>query len=487
MGSSVWPKQGLSKEQVFAKLEEHRKDDLAWRSGRLFAYVYDGGPEIEEVAKKAFTAFMSENGLDPTAFPSLLRFENEIIAMAREHLHGGDEVVGAFTSGGTESIILAVKAARDFARATRGITTPEMVIPITAHAAFHKAAHYLGVKAITTAIDPVTYRADVAAMREAITPNTVLLVGSASGYAHGVVDPIEDIAALAQERGLLCHVDGCIGGFLLPYFARLGAKVPLFDFRVPGVTSMSMDFHKYALCPKGASCVLYRSDDVRRAQFFTCASWTGYTMINTTIQSSKSGGPLAAAWAVMNHVGDEGYLKIAAGLLEAKNQIVAAIRETPGLEVMGDPEMCLIAFRSEEAPPFPLADAMKARGWHVQPQLAYGPSRENLHLTINPSNVKHTAAFIEALRSATQEVKGTRSAYAEAETFARAFAEKLTGPDAFAMLPTLVASLGVGEGGKMPEKMADVNALMNAVPRDIQERLLAYFVSSMFTPAKREP
>jgi len=476
------PAQGWSKDRVFSELEEHRRGDLAWRTGRAYAYVYDGGAEIEEVAKKAFTAFLSENGLDPTAFPSLLRFENDLMAMARAHLHGDPEVMGTFTSGGTESIILAVKSARDHARATRGVTEPEMVVPITAHAAFHKAGKYLGVKLVATDIDPATYGADVDKMAGAITGNTVLLVGSASGYAHGVVDPIREIAALAAERGLLCHVDGCIGGFLLPYFARLGAKIPDFDFRVPGVTSISMDFHKYALTPKGASCVLYRSDELRRAQYFACASWTGYTMVNASMQSSKSGGPLAAAWAVMHHVGDDGYMKIAKDLLLAKQTLVEGIRAIPGLEVMGEPDMCLIGFTSKEVPVFPLADAMKARGWLVQPQLAYGSSRENLHLSVQPSNVRWTAEFLADLASATAEVRKGSASYKDTLTFARTFADKLTGPDALAMLPALIQSLGVGEGGKMPEKMAEVNAILNAMPRNIQEELLTRFVSMLFTP-----
>jgi len=477
------PRKGWEKEKVFAALEEHRKDDLSWRSGRAFAYIYDGGPEIDEVAKRAFVAYLSENGLDPTAFRSLLRFENELIEMARDHLSGDANVTGTFTSGGTESIILAVKAARDFAKATRGVEHAEIIVPITAHAAFHKAGHYLGVKVVTTTVEPKTYRADVAAMADAITPNTVLLVGSASGYAHGVVDPIREIAALADSRGLLCHVDGCIGGFLLPYFARLGRTVPDFDFRVPGVTSISMDFHKYALTPKGASCVLYRSDDVRRAQFFVCSSWAGYTMINPAIQSSKSGGPLAAAWAVLHHVGDDGYMAIAKGLLEARDALTKGIRDIPGLDVMGDPEMALIAFSSDEVPVFVLADAMKARGWHVQPQLAYGPSKENLHLTINPSNVRWTQEFLKDLREAVADVRKSAGEFEGTLAFAKMFADKLTGPDAAGMLPTLTASLGLSGEGKMPDKMAEINAILNALPRPLQEQLLVHFVSMLFTPA----
>lgn len=481
------PARGWQKDEVLAALEDKRRDDLAWRGGRAFAYVYDGGPAVEELAKKAFVAFMSENGLDPTAFPSLLRFENDLVGMARAHLGGDDEVRGSFTSGGTESILCAVKAARDHARKTRGIARPEMIVPVTAHAAFHKAGHYFGVRVVTTPIDPETMRADVAAMRAAVTPDTILLVASASGYAHGVVDPVRAIAALAAERGLLCHVDGCIGGFVLPYFARFDASVPDFDFRVPGVTSMSMDFHKYALTPKGASVVLYRSAELWRAQFFACASWTGYTMVNSTVQSTKSGGPLAAAWAVLHHVGDDGYERIMRGLYDAKEAIVAGIRAIPGLYVLGAPEMCLVGFASRELSVFRLADAMHTRGWHVQPQLAYGGSPENLHITIQPSNVPHVASFLADLRAAVAEVRAAPAGDAGAAEMARALATELSGPGGEAMLPTLLDGLGIGSSGKLPARMADVNTLLNALPRDVQERLLVHVVGRLFTPPRSEP
>lgn len=476
------PAHGLPKEQVFAALEDIRKNDVPWRTGRAFAYVYDGGKEVEEVAKRAFNAFMTENGLDPTAFPSLLRFENDLVAMARAHLSGGPEVVGSFTSGGTESIILAVKTARDWARKTRGATDVEIIVPVTAHAAFHKAGAYLGVKVVTTPIDPVTMRADVAAMKAAINERTAMLVGSASGYAHGVVDPIAEIAGLAKERGILCHVDGCIGGFVLPYFKRFGADVPAFDFSVPGVTSMSMDLHKYALTPKGASVVLYANDDLRRHQFFACASWTGYTMVNTTIQSTKSGGPLAAAWAVMSFLGDEGYVKIMRGLYDAKNAIEAGIRAIPGLYVMGKPEMTLIGFTSDEIPIFPIADEMKKRGWLIQPQLAYGGSKENLHVTIQPSNVPHAEAFLSDLRASVEAVRKKGAPDGDAIAMARALAERLSGPEGEAMLPGLLDAMGIGSSGTVPAEMADTNALMNLLPRPVQERLLVHVVSRLFTP-----
>lgn len=479
------PALGMSKQAVADALDQMKKDDLAWRSGRAFAYVYDGGREVEEVGKQAYMAFLTENGLDPTVFPSLLRLENDLVAMARAHLGGDDEVVGNFTSGGTESIMLAVKTARDASIARRPALASEVcevVLPTTAHAAFFKSAHYLGVKAVPIPVGD-DYRADVAAMRAAINDRTILLVGSASSYAHGTVDPIGALSELALEKKLLLHVDGCIGGFLLPYFKKLGASVPDFDFRLPGVTSMSMDWHKYALCPKGASVVLYRNKDLRRHQIYACSSWAGYTMVNNTIQSSKSGGPMAAAWAVLHHVGEEGYLRFARGLLDARDRILAGLAAIADLRVLGSPEMSLIAFTARDPSKlsvFALADAMKARGWYVQPQLAFQNSPANLHLSLQPSNLPWTEPFLADLAAAVNDTRGV--SLAEVEQMAAGLAQQLDPSTAADMLPQLLAMAGLTGGGKMPEKMADVNTLLNALPRPLQEKLLVEFVNQMFTP-----
>jgi glutamate/tyrosine decarboxylase-like PLP-dependent enzyme len=290
------PEQGWSRERVFAQLESYRDGDMPWRDGRTWAYIYDPGREAEQVIKDAFSSYLTENGLDPTVFPSSLRMENEVVAMAAAHLSGDEHVVGSFTSGGTESILLAVKAARDWAREHRPeIAEPEILLPETAHAAFQKAAYYLGLKPVLVPVDATSFRADPDAIRNAITPSTILVVGSAISYAHGVVDPIRELGQIALERELLLHVDGCMGAFLLPYFRRLGAKLPDFDFGVPGVTSISMDLHKYAFAAKGASTILYRSKALRKYQMYACSNWTGYTVINPTVQSTKSAGPIAAA------------------------------------------------------------------------------------------------------------------------------------------------------------------------------------------------
>jgi glutamate/tyrosine decarboxylase-like PLP-dependent enzyme len=473
------PRRGRSKQEVLAQLEAFREHDMPWREGRTWAYVYDPGPAAEEVIKTAFTMYLSENGLDPTVFPSVLRLENEVVAMAAAHLGGDENVAGNFTSGGTESILLAVKAARDHARATRPqIRAPEMILPATAHAAFQKAGHYLCVKPVIVPVDPRTFKADAGRMREAITSETILLVGSAVSYAHGVVDPIAEIGRLAEEKSLLFHVDACMGGFLLPYFRRLGAPVPAFDFSVPGVTSMSMDLHKYAFAAKGASTVLYRNKELRKHQMYACSNWTGYTLVNPTVQSTRSAGPVAAAWAVLNFIGDDGYLDIARQVLDATRRIADAIERMEDLRLLGRPEMNLLAFTSDTVSVFHVIDEMKQRGWYIQPQLAYGDSKENIHLSINPASVRWVDALIADLGACVEKAKGMQSgrlAVQVREAFGSIDAAALEG-DAFA---GLLGMAGVN-GSDLPERMAEINEMLNALPVALREKLLVEYLNELF-------
>ena len=473
------PQKGIPKEELLAKLETYRADDVDWRSGRTWAYVYDPGKEAEDVIKRAYMMYLTENALDPTAFPSALRLENELVAMARSHLHGDEAVVGNFTSGGTESIMLAVKTARDYARARHPqITAPEIVLPLTAHAAFQKAAHYLGLTPVLVPVDPTSFKADVAATHRALTPNTILLVGSAVSYAHGVVDPIRELGQLALEHDLLLHVDACMGGFLLPYFQRLGAAVPDFDFQVPGVTSISMDLHKYAFAAKGASIVLYRDKELRKYQIYTCARWTGYTIVNPTVQSTKSAGPLAAAWAVLHFIGDEGYLMIARQVLDATRRIAEGIERIEGLRLLGRPEMNLVAFTSDTVSVFHVADEMKARGWYVQPQLDFGGSKENLHLSVNPASVKWVDALLADLRLCVEKAKGLRSG-----NLAAALREWSATLDPNAVSPETMSQM-LGMAGirdlALPERMAEINEILNTLPAELREGLLTEFVNALF-------
>lgn len=473
------PEKGLGTDALFERLEGYRADDMPWRNGRTWAYVYDPGEEAEAVVKRAYASYLTENALDPTVFPSALRLEREVVSMAAAHLGGDERVVGNFTSGGTESIMLAVKAARDWARETRPeIGTPEMVLPETGHAAFQKAAHYLGVRCVGTPVDPRSFKADVAAMREAIGENTVLLVGSAVSYAHGVVDPIGEIGALARERGLLFHVDACMGGFLLPYFRRLGDPVPDFAFEVPGVTSVSMDLHKYAFAAKGASTILYRSAELRRSQIYACSNWTGYAVVNPTVQSAKSAGPLAAAWAVLHHFGEEGYLEIARTVRDATRRIVEGVEAVPGLRVLGRPEMNLVAFTSDEVSVFHVVDEMKVRGWYVQPQLAFGPSPENIHLSVNPKSVVWVEELLRDLGACVERAREIPRGEL-AEKVKASFAHR----DPASLTPeTLAGLLGMAgvEGEGLPERMAEINEILNALPVSVRERLLVEYLNQLF-------
>lgn len=384
--------QGMSHQDVLAKMRELRADDANWKEGRTWSLVYNAGEDIRRLLADAYTEFMSENGLSPLAFPSLRTFESEVLAIAAE-LFQGETAAGTMTSGGTESILMAVKTARDFARAEKGITAPEMVLPASVHPAFQKAAHYFDVKPVNVPI-AADFRADVEAMRAAVGPNTVLVVGSAPAYPHGVVDPITELAAMAQEKGVLFHVDACLGGFLLPFARKLGHDVPPFDFTVPGVTSLSADLHKYGYAAKGASLVLYRTPELRRYQFFTYADWCGGIYASPSMAGTRPGGAIAAAWAILKYLGEDGYLKLAGTVLDTARTLREGIAAVPGLKLLGEPKLSVFAFSSDSLDVYALGDAMEARGWKLDRQM--GPPA--LHLMVTPAHAKVAEPFLADLR-----------------------------------------------------------------------------------------
>ena len=473
------PAKGSSHAAVMAALDSFGTDDLPWREGGTFAYVYEAGRDVEALVKDAYMRYLTENALDPTVYPSLLRFENEVVAMAINHLRGDENCVGNFTSGGTESCLLAVKTARDYARKERGIAEPEIILPVTAHACFQKAAQYFDMKMQLVPVDPETWKVRPEDMAAAINENTILLVGSACQYAHGVIDPIPELGALALERNLLLHVDGCIGGFVLPYFRRLGAKVTDFDFTVPGVTSISMDFHKYAYAAKGASVVLYRSKELRRHQIFTAATWTGYSVINTTIQSTKSGGPLAACWAILNYLGDEGYMRFAERKLTATRAIANMIRAHADVRLMAEPESSLIAFTSDQFSIFPIVDAMRRRGWFVQPQLGYMGSKENIHLSIDQSTVDVLDRFLPDLDASISEAKGINEEVVPAPMKAMLGAleaDQFT-PETYR---ALMAAAGTSDG--LPEGTTGINSMLNAMKPEVAAKVMTEFFNDLYVP-----
>jgi glutamate/tyrosine decarboxylase-like PLP-dependent enzyme len=353
-----------------------------------------------------------------------------------------------------------------------------MVLPETAHASFQKAGHYLGVEPIMVPVDPVSFRADVDAVRDAITDQTILLVGSAISYAHGVVDPIRELGQLALERDLLLHVDGCMGAFLLQYFARLGAPVPDYDFRVPGVTSISMDLHKYAFAAKGASTILYRSKELRKYQMYACSNWTGYTVINPTVQSTKSAGPIAASWAILHFMGDDGYLEFTRQVKDATDRIVQAIDETPDLRLLGRPDMNLLSFASDTVSVFHIADEMKELNWYVQPQLAYGCSPENIHLSINPGSVHWVEPMLDDLRECIEKARLLPTgeiAPKIREAFGHLKPEELSEE----VFQGMIGMAGM-DGTALPGRMAEINEVLNALPVPLRERLLVEYLNELF-------
>jgi glutamate/tyrosine decarboxylase-like PLP-dependent enzyme len=397
---------GRSVEDVMAELTEKRKDDVRWQDGRAFGMVYDGGPSVHEVAEQAAALYLHENALNTKAFPSLRQIQSEVVAWTGELLNGPDTTSGFMTSGGTESILCAVKAARERARAERGITEPEIIVAASTHAAFHKGAHLFGLKLHKAPVKD-DWTADVDAMADFVTENTVLIVGSAPQYPQGVVDDIPRIAALAEAANANCHVDACMGGFVLPFAERLGRDVPVWDFRVSGVTSISADIHKLGYAPKGASVILHRTKELRRYQTFVFDDWLGGFYASPNLQGTRSGLPMATAWAVMQHLGVDGYVELTKATLDNADRMRAGIRSIDGIRILGDGDFHLIAMANDPEDPepldmFALGDALERRGWFHDRQ----KPPDSLHSTVSNSNTGVIDDYLEALGDAVNEVRG---------------------------------------------------------------------------------
>jgi glutamate/tyrosine decarboxylase-like PLP-dependent enzyme len=343
----------------------------------------------------------------------------------------------------------------------------------------------LDVKPVVTPVDADSFLADVDAMANAITDNTILLVGSAPGYAHGIVDPISEIAKLAMENNLLCHVDGCVGGIHLSYMRKLGYLLPEFDFKVAGVTSISADLHKYGYAAKGASVVLYKNKELRKHQIFACSRWTGYTVINAAVTSSKTAGPMAAAWAVMSYLGDEGYCEIVREVMEATRLVIDGINAIDGVKVLGEPNMCMFAFAStsEKINVYRLADALKKKGWYVQPQFARANSPANLHVSMNRATVHQAQAFLHDLEKTIEELKQEEIRDEAREL--RAELDKLAIKFDDATFLKLTEMAGVN-GTELPDKMETINQIMEVLPYDVSEWILIEYLNNLMVPGKDE-
>jgi glutamate/tyrosine decarboxylase-like PLP-dependent enzyme len=390
------PKHGTAPEEIIARMRERKAIDADWQGGRTWSLIYPAGDEVDEMLRRANELYVHENALNPFRFPSLRQMEEDVVSMTAGLLRAGDESGGAMTSGGTESILLGVLTARERARAERGVERPEMVVPYSAHPAFAKAAKYLGLELKAVPLDG-DRRADVDAAARLVTENTALIAGSAPNYPFGVVDPIPELAALAAERGISFHTDACLGGFLLPFLERLGEPVPPFDFRVPGVTTISADVHKYGYCTKGASVITHREkSSLHQYQLFVYDQWPGGLYGSFAMAGARPAAPIAASWAVMNFLGEEGYLKLAATLRDTYRKIRRGIEAIPELRIWGDPVMSVMCFGSDEIDIAAVADVMDERGWHLDRQRP----PDALHLMVSPLHAKVADAFLEDLRYA---------------------------------------------------------------------------------------
>ena len=472
------PEKGLPKEQVLGTLQAFKSQDMDWKAGKVWCYVYNPGDDPSEVVKEAYLTFLTENGLDPTVFPSMLKLETDVVRMLATLLRGDENVVGHLTTGGTESIMLAVKTARDQARALHPeITHPEMVLPKTAHASFHKAAHYLGLTPVVVDINPATFKVEAEAMRAVITENTILLVASSPSYSQGVIDPIAEIGKLAQEKNLLFHVDGCVGGIHLSFMRKLGYNVPDFDFIVPGVTSISADLHKYGYAAKGASCVMYRNKDIRKYQIFACTDTTAYTLINPTVTSSKSGGPMAGAWAILNYLGEDGFKNIVKTVQDATRKLIDGINAIPELGVLGQPAMCMFSFKSDVINVYQLADAMAKRGWYIQGQFSTPLTPRNLHISVSYGTTQQADAMLKDLAECVEEVKAMDPI--DSDGIRAMIGAALQGPDPEAAFGQLAASAGL-TGTDLPEQMAFINEVLDALPTDLCNMFLVNYFNDLY-------
>lgn len=375
--------QSRTVDEVLAELDVRRHRDPDVHGNRLFGLVYPSGREdIEILIREVYDRFLFTNALNPLKFAEVSRIEGEVVSMAADLVHRPSTGTspGSMTSGGTESILMSMLVSRERARA-KGVDRPQILAPASAHPAYAKAAHYFDMDHVRVPLDE-QYRADVGAARALVTKRTCVIVASAYSYPHGAMDPVPELAALADENGIGCHVDACIGGFVLPFMEMLGREIPPWDFRVEGVTEISMDVHKYGYVPKGASVLLHRDDDWAWLQAFFYDQWGSGLYATPAIAGARAAAPTVAAWAVMQLLGLEGYKSIVSDLCAITDRVRAGIEAIDGLEVVGQPVGPLLALRSDTLDLYAVADVMDDRGWHLNRNTdPYG-----LHLMLSPGH-----------------------------------------------------------------------------------------------------
>ena len=398
------PSHGRPHDDILQEMESFRSQDVNYKDARTWSLVYHLGEEYTDFLKQAHGLFFSENGLNPMAFQSLKQFEHQVIRMTADLLNGDQNVVGTLTSGGTESCLLPVLAYRNRARAKKrlGRFKPEMIVPDSIHVAWIKAAKYFNIKLVMVPLDP-SFQMDIERVRRKINSNTIMIVASAPGYPHGIIDPIEELGQLAASRKIPLHVDACVGGFFLPFMADIGYDLPPFDFRVPGVTSISADIHKYGFAAKGASVLLYRNMDHLKHQFFIHQDWPGGVFASPALLGTRPGGPIAAAWAATQAMGRRGYVDLVNRTMAVTHKLKAGIKAIDGLDIMGHPRGPLFALCSTDArlSIFAVGDAMEERGWHVDRL----QRPEGLHAMVTPAHENSWEQYLADLGESVAEVR----------------------------------------------------------------------------------
>lgn len=401
------PTEGRPWDEVRAEMLSRGAGDVAWREGKTAVYVFNAGEDVHALQHEAYGLFMAENGLGPLAFPSLAQMEKDVISMALGLLHGPEGAAGAITSGGTDSITMAIKTARDYARANgKPKDRANIVIPRSGHLAFHKAALLMDIEIRSVPLKTDgSYEADPAAMAAAIDEATIMLVGSAPNFPHGIIDPIAALGKVAEEKGVWLHVDACVGGYFAPFARMNGVPVPDFDFAVPAVKSMSADLHKYGYCAKGASTVLFRSAELYKHMPFTLSDWSGAPMKTPTLAGTRPGGAISAAWAVMNVLGISGYREKQDLVCQTRERIEDGVRAL-GFEVLGRPLLGLVAFRHPEADTLALYSAMRQRGWFT----SFTVEPPSLHLMLSPKHAEVADDYLADLAACLEAVKAGNTA-----------------------------------------------------------------------------
>ena len=418
MAERAFPARGKTWAEVKAAMETAREGDFPWHSERAFrGGSYFAGEDVTAVANEAYQLYINTNALfGNLSFPSLTGYEADLVAMLLEMMNAPEGAIGSLTVGGTESILMAVKTARDWARdALPQASAPEIIVPHAAHPAFDKSAHLMG---FTTVRVPssVDFRADVEAMRAAINPNTFMLVASAPSYPYGVTDPVAEIAALGREHGLWLHVDACHGGFIFPFAKKLGHTFPDYDFAVPGVTSISVDVHKLGYSNKGVSALMFHDAALEAYQRYTFDAWPSGVYSTANLTGSRSGGGLASAWAVARYLGEEGYLRIVGKIMEARDRLIAGIDAIPGLSVWGEPHAYIIAYGADEIDIFAVDDGMTGRGWLTM----RGLEPDSVHLFVDATHeapvveryLTDLADVVEQVKAGKIEARGEGAVYA---------------------------------------------------------------------------